>query len=155
MPAISVPPEGLRTVKRVWVWILVALVATVLVASQQVREAAESQLPPNAGPTSAPTTDLATGIGFRNRGRLEEHYRKHGREFGDITQAEYLRRAQELRDAPVGGSVLELRREDGVLTRFDRESGSFIAFDPDRTIRTFFRPNAGERYFRRQAARDG
>lgn len=141
--------------KRVWVWILVALVATVLVASQQGREAEAPQLPPSAGQTSTPTTEVATGIGFRNLDRLEEHYRKHGQEFGDITQAEYLRRAQQLRDAPVGGSVLELRRADGVITRFDRESGAFIAFDPDRIIRTFFRPNAGERYFRRQAARDG
>lgn len=141
--------------KRVWVWILVALVATVVVALQQGRETAAPQLPPSAGQTSTPTTEVATGIGFRNRDRLEEHYRKHGQEFGDITQAEYLRRAQQLRDAPVGGSVLELRRADGVITRFDRESGAFIAFDPDRIIRTFFRPNAGERYFRRQAARDG
>ena len=141
--------------KRVWVWILVALVATVMVALQQGRETAAPQLPASAGQASAPTTDVATAIGFRNRDRLEEHYRKHGREFGDITPAEYLRRAQQLRDAPVGGSVLELRRADGVITRFDRESGSFIAFDPDLIIRTFFRPNAGERYFRRQAARDG
>ena len=134
-------------------WVLVALAATIMVAAQQGREPAERQLPPSAGQGSTPT-GVATGIGFRDRERLEEHYRKHGPEFGEISQAEYLRFAQELRDAPVGGAVLELRRADSVITRFDRKSGAFIAFDPDRIIRTFFRPDAGERYFRRQAARE-
>jgi pyocin large subunit-like protein len=55
----------------------------------------------------------------------------------------------------VGGEILEIRRSDGVVTRFDRTAGAFIAFDPDGTIRTYFRPNDGERYFRRQAARTG
>ncbi|HEX5385727.1 MAG TPA: hypothetical protein VFW66_03390 [Gemmatimonadales bacterium] len=95
----------------------------------------------------------AASVGFRTRDRLHEHYRKHGREFGHITQSQYLALAQTLRDRPAGGDVLELRRADGVVTRFDRASGAFIAFDPDGTIRTFFRPNDGEAYFRRQARR--
>ncbi len=66
---------------------------------------------------------------------------------------EYLRRAQMLRDAPVGDGVLEVRRPDGTRSRFDRATGAFIAFDGDGTIRTFFRPNDGEAYFRRQARR--
>jgi hypothetical protein len=35
----------------------------------------------------------AAGPGFRSRTQLEEHYRKHGSEFGNITQAEYLKLA--------------------------------------------------------------
>jgi hypothetical protein len=93
-------------------------------------------------------------VGFASRARLDEHYRKHGAEFGDITREDYLRRAQALRDAPAGGSVLEAVRGDGVVTRFDRRSGAFIAFGRDGIIRTFFRPNDGERYFRRQVERD-
>ena len=92
-------------------------------------------------------------IGFRTRRQLQEHFAKHGAEFGRITQQEYLRAAQRLRDAPVGGSVEEIRRADGTVSRFDRSTGAFIAFDADGTIRTFFKPNAGESYFRRQATR--
>jgi pyocin large subunit-like protein len=93
-------------------------------------------------------------VGFRSRGALEDHFRKHGREFGPgLTVEEYLRRAQMLRDAPVGGPILELTRGDRVTCRFDRRTGDFLAFNPDRTIRTFFRPNDGEAYFRRQAQR--
>ena len=61
--------------------------------------------------------------------------------------------AQELRDRPVGDDVLEIVRADDVITRFERSSGSFIAFNPDGTIRTYFRPNQGETYFRRQGQR--
>ena len=95
----------------------------------------------------------AAGPGFRSEGDLDRHYRKHSHEFGSIGKAEYLRSAQQLRDAPVGGGVLEARRGDGVFTRFDRKRGWFGAYNRDRTIRTFFIPAAGESYFRRQANR--
>ena len=42
---------------------------------------------------------------------------------------------------------------DGVVTRFDRQTGAFIAYNPNGVIRTFFKPNDGERYYRRQAER--
>jgi pyocin large subunit-like protein len=93
----------------------------------------------------------AGGPGFRSRAQFDEHYEKHGAEFGKISQAEYLRLAQELRDAPVGGPILELKRQDGQFSRFDRRHGYFGAYNPDRTVRTFFIPNDGERYFQRQA----
>jgi pyocin large subunit-like protein len=96
---------------------------------------------------------LAGGPGFRSRRQFDEHYQKHGREFGNISQQEYLRLAQELRDAPAGGPILEAVKPGGVISRFDRSHGYFGAYNPDRTIRTFFIPNDGERYFHRQARR--
>ena len=51
------------------------------------------------------------------------------------------------------GPILEARRPNGQFSRFDRRRGYFGAYNPDRTIRTFFIPNDGERYFRRQAQR--
>ncbi len=95
------------------------------------------------------------GVGFVDNRRLEEHYEKHGAEFGHVTKQDYLRQAQLLRDARAGGPVLETVRADKVTTRFDRETGAFIAFNPNGTIRTFFKPNDGERYYRRQADRAG
>lgn len=95
----------------------------------------------------------ASGPGFRTRRQFEEHYAKHGREFGNISAQEYLRRAQALRDAPVGGPILQAVKPNGVITRFDRRGGAFGAYNRDGTIRTFFIPNDGERYFHRQARR--
>jgi pyocin large subunit-like protein len=101
----------------------------------------------------ATTLLLASGPGFRSRKQFDEHYQKHGREFGKITQDEYLRLAQDLRDAAVGGPILEAIKPGGVISRFDSRKSYFGAYNPDRTIRTFFIPNDGERYFRRQATR--
>lgn len=100
-----------------------------------------------------PARNEAGSIGFASRTKLVEHFEKHGREFGSITIDQFLRMAQELRDRPADSSVVEAVRSDGVITRFDRASGAVLAFNPDRTIRTFFKPNDGEAYFRRQLKR--
>ncbi len=92
-------------------------------------------------------------IGFRTPQKLAEHFEKHGAEFHAASPREYLAMAQALRDRPAGGDVLEIVRGDGVITRFDRASGAFLAFERDGVIRTFFIPNDGESYFRRQAQR--
>ncbi|HTO91799.1 MAG TPA: hypothetical protein VMJ70_11770 [Candidatus Sulfotelmatobacter sp.] len=92
-------------------------------------------------------------IGFRSRELLEEHFRKHGREFHARSAEEYLRMAQTLRDRRKGRDVVEFVRNDAVTCKFDRESGAFIAYDSDGTIRTYFRPRDGEAYFERQKSR--
>ncbi len=97
---------------------------------------------------------LASGPGFRSQRQLDEHYAKHGQEFGNITRGQYLQLAQALRDAPKGGNILEAVRADGVITRFDRSHGYFGAYNPDGAIRTFFIPNTGESYFRRQISKE-
>ncbi|HKV72982.1 MAG TPA: hypothetical protein VJN95_00565 [Gemmatimonadales bacterium] len=93
-------------------------------------------------------------VGFSDRAHLEEHFRKHGAEFGATTPDEYLHLAQRLRDRPAGDDLLEATRSDGTICRYEAKSGGFIAFDPDGTIRTFFRPNNGEAYFLRQLKRE-
>ncbi|HEU4830295.1 MAG TPA: hypothetical protein VFT04_13970 [Gemmatimonadales bacterium] len=132
------------------------IVVLVLAAVALLQRSDESRQTPGVPPpTAAPSSPATPSVGFRSAGLLNDHFEKHGQEFGSISRAEYLARAQRLRDRPAEGDVLELRRSDGVITRFDRATGDFLAFDADLTIRTFFRPNDGERYFRRQAARRG
>lgn len=103
-------------------------------------------------PTSEPRGFGAT-VGFRSQRQLDDHVEKHGAEFGTRSARTYLQLAQALRDTIPGATILEVRRADGVVTRFDRTSGAFLAFNGDGTIRTFFKPNDGEQYFRRQARR--
>jgi hypothetical protein len=96
---------------------------------------------------------FGASVGFTSARSLQEHFEKHGAEFSARSKEEYLARAQALRDAPLSASVLERRRADEVITRFDRKNGAFVAFDPDGRIRTCFRPENGEDYFLRQAKR--
>jgi pyocin large subunit-like protein len=101
----------------------------------------------------AQVSSVRTSIGFRSGHYLAEHFAKHGREFRGMSKSQYLLAAQTLRDSPVGGDIEEIARSDGTASRFDKASGAFIAFNRDGTIRTFFKPNDGESYFRRQAQR--
>lgn len=119
-----------------------------------------ARTPATATPAIAATTEARPArsptrpdIGFRSQRLYGEHFDKHGREFGAIDRREYLRLAQTLRDAPLSDDVVELSRPDGTKSRFERSSGSFLAYNDDLTIRTFFKPNDGESYFRRQARR--
>jgi len=98
---------------------------------------------------------LAGGPGFRSKLLLDEHFEKHGREFGAISEEQYLHLAQQLRDARPGKDILQVRRPDGGYSKFDRKRGAFGAYDADGGIRTFFVPNDGMRYFERQAERYG
>ncbi len=149
---------------------IASFLIALIVAAWLVMRPEAATTPPVAPPTSATQTPVAeapsaqqrpetarpgdASRGFRNRARLEEHYQKHGAEFGRVTIEDYLVMAQALRDAPAGGDVLEaVRPSDGVISRFDRATGAFLAVDRDGTIRTFFKPNDGEAYFRRQANR--
>lgn len=112
------------------------------------------------GASGAPAAEPPAGtvahpeIGFGSPAQLVDHFEKHGAEFRAGSASEYLALAQRLRDRPAGGDVVEATRADGTRCRFDRASGAFLAFDPDLRIRTFFRPNDGEAYFRRQLARE-
>jgi pyocin large subunit-like protein len=107
----------------------------------------------SAAKGQADATAIRAEIGFATERKFLDHYEKHGAEFGSISREEYLRQAQILRDSPAGGDILEAVRADGVITRFDRKTGAFLAFNPDLIIRTYFKPNDGERYFRRQIKR--
>lgn len=103
--------------------------------------------------STASESNLSAQWGFRTHQLLTEHFHKHGAEFGPIGINTYLGLARKLRDKSVSNDVLETVRADGVVVRYDRSSGAFIAFDRDGTIRTFFKPNDGEAYYKRQMNR--
>lgn len=138
---------------RAW-WMPMLMIALALLAGacrQTSSAPTQIQGKPDMQPESSVTA--RTEIGFASRKKFVDHYDKHGSEFGLISKEEYLRQAQELRDRPLDSTVLESVRSDGVITRFDKTSGAFLAFNADRIIRTFFKPNDGEAYFRRQSKR--
>ena len=141
-------------------WLKSALAMSVLLllaACRQASAPATQALPPstNASPVAAASQAAIKhpDIGFASRQKWLDHVEKHGREFGNVTADEYLRQAQTLRDRAAGGDVLESVRRDGVVTRFDKQSGTFLAFNSDLTIRTCFKPNDGANYFWRQSKR--
>ena len=93
---------------------------------------------------------LASGPAFRTIHLLEDHFNRYGGEFGQINMQQYLHYAQELRDSAPGKNILVSKRPDGGGAKFDVKRGWFVAFDGDGTLRTFFIPKDGLRYFDRQ-----
>lgn len=133
--------------------LLLLVCLTVACGSPQAPPAPVQKVNPAVEGSEPPSHITRPDIGFASRQKMVDHYKKHGREFGAITMELYLRKAQELRDRPAGGAILESVRPDGVVTRFDRKSGDFIAFNRDAVIRTYFRPADGEAYYKRQLGR--
>lgn len=106
------------------------------------------------------STPVATAVkfghnkGFASKKKLEEHFSKHGSQVGATSVENYLQMAQALRDAPIGPDVLQEKRpSDSNYCRFQKSTGYFMVFEEDGTIRTFFRPNDGLRYYQRQMQR--
>ncbi len=155
---------------RLWVLGFAVLVLCLLLApgdlADQVPAAADPR--PAAGvaaDTTAPAARTpargaaATPAGtadcdFRDEPKLLDHHARHGADFDSRTPADYLAAACRLRDAPLSQDVLELRRKDGVLCRFRRSDGAFLAYRSDGTILTCFKPERGERYVRDQLERE-
>ncbi|MDQ2918653.1 MAG: hypothetical protein M3R10_02100 [Verrucomicrobiota bacterium] len=84
-----------------------------------------------------------------NPNSLPDHFARHGRDFGARNADEYALMAyQFLRRAAVEGYPAKI---DGqrVLRIFDPKTGSFGAYNPDGTTKTFFKPG-NARYFDRQ-----
>ncbi len=96
-------------------------------------------------------TAFAGGPAFRTQHLLEEHYARFRAQFGAISEEQYLHYAQQLRDSRPGKTILESRRADRSGAKFDKRRGWFVAYDGDGTIRTFFIPKEGVRYFEWQA----
>ena len=86
---------------------------------------------------------------FRSEKLFDSHYEKHGAEFGDITQDEYLDLANELINAEGENILHKTEKEDGDFLYYDTETNEFLVLSTDGYIRTFFKPIAGLDYWER------
>lgn len=84
---------------------------------------------------------------FRSKKLFDEHYKKHGAEFGDITQEEYLAGANAL---ITNKNALQKTEEDGDKLFYIESSNEFGVLSSDGYIRTYFRPDSGIDYWNRQ-----
>ena len=96
-------------------------------------------------------------------GKALEHYQKHvlgvlnngasklgGADMPEfLDQGDYVAGAQDLLDGEPGDGVLEGVRANNDILRYDTNTGSFGVKTVTGVIKTFFRPDGGEAYFRR------
>ena len=73
------------------------------------------------------------------REQLEAHYVKHGYQFGQITQDQYLQGAQALLNAAPSGDVLEKIRSNGDIEHFRVSTAELAVMTKRGRIRTYFK----------------
>ncbi len=132
----AVSPEG-STDGATEVATVVATEATTEVSTKVTTEASAPK----------PTPSSLISYIFRNQDLYDQHYNKHGHEFGDITKEEYLKLANELFTS---GKALTKTESDGDLLFYDVESNTFGVLSQDGYIRTCFKPDDGIEYWNRQ-----
>ena len=85
---------------------------------------------------------------FRNEQFLEEHFLKHGDEFGYKSKEEYLNGANKIINS--SASMHKEEAEDGDDIYYDESKNEIVFVSKDGYIRTYFKPNDGINYFNRQ-----
>ncbi len=74
-------------------------------------------------------------------GQLQAHFLKHGYQFGEITELDYLEDARKLLDASPDGDVLEKIRDNGDIEHYRESTHEFAVMTKMGCIRTFFKAN--------------
>ncbi len=89
-----------------------------------------------------------SSLQFRNEKFLEEHFVKHGNEFGYSSKEEYLAGANKVISSP--SSLHKKEGEDGDDIYYDKNSNEIVFVSGDGYIRTYFKPSEGIDYYNRQ-----
>lgn len=90
----------------------------------------------------------ASSLQFRNERLLDDHFIKHGSEFGYSTKEEYLEGANKVINSP--SSLHKQEGEDGDDIYYDEKSNEIVFVSEDGYIRTYFKPSEGINYYNRQ-----
>ena len=74
--------------------------------------------------------------------------RTHREEYPNFTIEQYVARAVQLAEMPVGGDILGHVDKDGIIIRYDRKINDFVKASVKKGIRTMFKPVDGESYYK-------
>lgn len=97
---------------------------------------------------SSKTATPAYRYSFRRAENLQDHFEKHGAEFGYATADEYLAGANRVVASPE--ALYKLEAEDGDDVYYLESTNEFVIVSTDGYLRTYFKPDDGKAYFDRQ-----
>ena len=90
---------------------------------------------------------VGTGAKFGDDLKLEDHFIRHGADFGLETASDYEKAADAFLTSELGEGVRELTRTNGDVVRWDPETDAFGVVSSDGTIRTFYKPDPDQHGF--------
>ena len=101
-----------------------------------------------AGPTVARTPPPLKQT-WAHPATVADHFRRHGADFHARDPEDYAAQAWRFRQAAAASGYRVKKDSQGILRIYDPTSGTFGAYNPDGTTRTFFKPGT-DAYFDRQ-----
>jgi len=78
---------------------------------------------------------------FADDAKLQDHWQRHGGDFGATDAAEYEQQANTFLNGPAGPNVLEKVRANGDVVRYDPTTEEFGIARADGGIRTYYEPD--------------
>lgn len=93
-------------------------------------------------------------ITFESPELITKHYEKHREEFGDITEAEYLQKANQLYAEALSDDIEQFTRSDGSIAKYKFSTNEFLVITKEGNIRTYFKPVDGADYWRYEHERN-
>lgn len=95
------------------------------------------------------TTEAAqTEYHFKNRGKLSDHYEKHGIEMGFDSAEAYEKAASDVVNNPA--ALHKKEAEDGDDVYYVEATNEFVVVSPQGYLRTYFLPDRGIDYYNSQ-----
>ena len=93
-------------------------------------------------------------ITFESPELLIWHFERHREEFGDISETEYLQKANQLYIEVLSDDVEQIIRSDGSIAKYKISTNEFLVVTEDGKIRTYFKPVDGTDYWRYEHERN-
>ena len=115
----------------------------------------------NSNAVSAKGANAFKVKGFPNKQKLNNHWqngRTHAAEYapdGITTKEQYEKRAVQLLESPCGNGIKGYKTKDGLICRYDSKKNDFAKGSPEKGVRTMFKPDDGEEYYRRRLEAEG
>lgn len=91
-----------------------------------------------------------SGLCFRNKKLLDQHFEKHGQEMGFKSAKEYEAAAVKVVNNPKALHKLESDQDKGNTVYYLEKTNEFVVVSADGFIRTYFNPSGGKSYYDRQ-----
>ncbi len=82
-----------------------------------------------------------TGAAFGSPAKLEDHFNRHGDDFGAQSAQEYQQQADNYLTGPLKNGALEKVRQNGDVVRYNPSTGEFGVVSANGVIRTYYRPD--------------
>lgn len=118
-----------------------------------MRSPAPERSSPVTKPAPTPTHKAPPArVTWGNDGSLQDHFVRHGPDFGSRNAEEYAAQAWSFRQRAYTSGLPMKLDTDGTVRVFDPVTGAFAAYNRDGTTKTYFKPGSRD-YFSRQPGR--